>query len=616
VDADGFEDLLEFLRDSRGFDFTGYKRSSLMRRTSKRMQQLQIDSYPEYLDHLQANAEEFEVLFNTILINVTSFFRDPPTWEALAQEVVPKIVERAAGGGIRIWSAGCASGEEPFSIAMLLAQSLGRMEIAPQVKIYATDIDEEALAQARAAQYDPRAVEKVPEELRERFFDRNATRLNVRKELRRAVIFGRHNLAKDPPISRIDLLLCRNTLMYFNAPLQARILDAFHFALRRDGFLSLGKSEVMLSRTDRFEPIDLRRRIFRPVANGEVYDPHIGPVGPRTDEHRRRDDQMIYQTAFDSADFAQLVLDRERRIVTVNRTARQLFGLDDRDLGKLFQDVELSYRPVDLRSPLDRAESEHQTVGLHEVVWSTAEGETYWDVTVAPLMRRDVAIGTVIIFSDVTRYHGLEEELELARRQVQSAYEELQSTVEELETTNEELQSTNEELETTNEELQSTNEELETMNEELQSTNEELETMNDELRMRSTELNQLNFFFESVLMSLQMGVIVTDPELRVQVWNEGSVDLWGLRGEEVAGQHLMNLDFGLPVDRLRDAARLCLSGRSQRERLTIPAVNRRGRQIVCEVSVVPLSERDEVRGVIILVHHGNGAPPGGGTPAG
>jgi two-component system CheB/CheR fusion protein len=223
------------------------------------------------------------------------------------------------------------------------------------------------------------------------------------------------------------------------------------------------------------------------------------------------------------------------------------------------------------------------------------------------LSRTGDLLGMGITFVDVTDFHQLEEQLRRSQREVESAYEELQSTVEELETTNEELQSTNEELETTNEELQSTNEELETMNEELQSTNEELETMNEELRRRSLELNDVNVFFESVLLSVRVAVVVADQHLRVVVWNREAEDLWGLRGDEVQGQHLLNLDIGFPVDRLREPVRSCLSGESRRETFTTPATNRRGRPIETQVICTPLAREDGIQGVVILMEQQEGS---------
>lgn len=268
-----FEALLEYLRQRRGFDFTGYKRTSLRRRVSKRMNMVGIENFRDYLDYLEVHPDEFTNLFNTILINVTAFFRDASAWDYLAQEVIPRIVEgRAADEPIRVWSAGCASGEEAYTLAILLAEALGPEQFRHQVEIYATDVDEEALAQARQASYSPKALEPLPVELRARYFEALENRYVFRPDLRRAVTFGRHDLVQDAPISCLDLLVCRNTLMYFNAETQGRILGRFHPALNDNGFLFLGRAEMLLTRTNLFTPVDLKHRIFIRVPRVNLRD--------------------------------------------------------------------------------------------------------------------------------------------------------------------------------------------------------------------------------------------------------------------------------------------------------------------------------------------------------
>src|SRR5947208_564035 len=261
-----FELLLAHLKEARGFDFTGYKRSSLGRRVNRRMSQVGVSGYGDYLDYLEVHPEEFTALFNTVLINVTSFFRDPDAWNYLGDEVLPQLLAaKEVNSPIRVWSAGCASGEEAYSLAMLFAEILGPDEFRDRVKVYATDVDEEQLAEARQATYPEESLSALSPERKERFFEHFAGRYVFRKDLRRTVIFGRNDLVQDSPISRVDLLLCRNTLMYFNAETQARILSRFHFALAGGGVLFLGKAEMLLSHSNLFLPIDLKRRIFRKV---------------------------------------------------------------------------------------------------------------------------------------------------------------------------------------------------------------------------------------------------------------------------------------------------------------------------------------------------------------
>lgn len=260
---ESFEALLRYMRDSRGFDFTGYKRTSLMRRVRHRMGQAGYDSFEQYLDVLQASSDEFSALFNTILINVTAFFRDSEAWDYVATDVIPRMLaDRGPDDPIRVWSAGCASGQEAYSLAMLLAEALGPDGYRHRVKIYATDVDEDTLAEARAATYEGKAVESVPGHLLKRYFDPLNGRYVFNKDLRRGVIFGRNDLVKDAPISRVDLLLCRNVLMYMNAETQRNVLGRLHFALAPQGTLFLGHAEMLLSHSDRFAPMNLKHRNF------------------------------------------------------------------------------------------------------------------------------------------------------------------------------------------------------------------------------------------------------------------------------------------------------------------------------------------------------------------
>ncbi len=598
------EQLLTHLKNTRGFDFTSYKRSTLSRRIEKRLTAVGVDSYTSYCDYLEVHQDEFTHLFNSILINVTSFFRDAETFDYVRTTIVPKVIAASTSGDIRIWSAGSASGEECYSVAMLFAEALGAEPFRERVKIYATDVDEEALATARQAVYVDRQIEDVPKDLRSKYFDHQNDRWVFKKDLRRSVIFGRHDLLDDAPISRVDLLLCRNTLMYFNHEAQAKIVHRFHFALREGGFLVLGKAEMLLNFVGAFAPVDLKQRVFMKtrVDNG---------AERLLSGYPEREERMLLpgpparlrEISFDQDPTAQFVVDVKSHLLLANARARELFGLNARDLGRPLQDLEVSYRPVELRSCIDQAHDRHLVVHLREVSWPTPGGEPrYFNVQVTPIVdASDVPLGSKVIFTDVTRQHELQDELQRSRQELETAYEELQSTNEELETTNEELQSTVEELETTNEELQSTNEELETMNEELQSTNEELEAVNEELRRRGTDLSRSNVFLGGILRSVPLAVIVLDEQLQVELWNDVAADLWGLRADEVNGKHFFGLDIGLPVEQLKQPIAALMRHGDQRVDAQIDAMNRRGRQIRLHVQCVSIGSGGQGKGVIILM---------------
>jgi two-component system CheB/CheR fusion protein len=605
-----FEALLEFLKRQRGLDFTGYKRTSLERRFRRRMDTVGCPSYSDYLDYLEVHPDEYEQLFEMLLINVTEFFRDPPAWHDLQERILPDLIAaKADDEPIRVWSAGCASGQEAYTIAMVLAEVLGVDAYRERVKIYATDIDEDALTQARLAVYSAKDLESVPAELRDRYFERSDQRWAFRKDLRRTVIFGRNNLIQDAPISRLDLLVCRNTLMYFNAETQARILRHFHFALRDEGVLMLGKSEMMISHRDLFTAVDLKKRIFTKQARDSVQaraltftNGELGELPAAEDERGTRD------AALELGPDPLVIVSRSGHLTFANLPARALFQLALDDIGRPFSELPLAHRPADLAPSIEQALRERRRVAVGEVAFTPERGETRrLEISASPLLAStNTVLGVSIVFEDVTRYFALQGELEGNRRDLELAYEELQSTIDELETTNEELQSANEELQTTNEELQSTNEELETMNEELQSTNEELETINDELRERTGELNQVNEFLEAILTSLGLGVAVLDAHQRVQVWNHRAEDLWGLRRDEAVDHHFLSLDIGLPSEQLAAPLRAVLAGGQERETRTLEAINRRGRPIMLNATVLPLispssTDGNRIQGVIVLM---------------
>jgi two-component system, chemotaxis family, CheB/CheR fusion protein len=599
------ETLLEFVKRTRGFDFTGYKRSTIERRIAKRMGELGLKSYEEYVDHLELDPDEFSVLFNTILINVTGFFRDAPTWEHLASDIVPQLVaSRPPDAPLRAWCAGVASGEEAYTVAMVFASVLGESAFLDRVKIYATDVDEEALDQARQGTYAARLVEDVPPDALERFFERAGHRYTFRRDLRRTVIFGRNDLVQDAPISRIDLLVCRNTLMYFNAETQDRILRRFHFALDDDGVLLLGKSEMLITHADLFRPVDLKRRIFHKVGRPTMRDRVRVMATDLAGSASLSVSETLRAGAYDATAGGQIVIDSEGALVMANEHARRMLGLAPTDIGRPIRDLEVSFRPVELRSALQRIAEDRQPITVEAANGRTPSGrERLLDVRMTPVVSEDKLLGVAVSYADVTDLHGLRGELVESKRDLQEAHEQLQSTVEELETTNEELQSTNEELETTNEELQSTNEELETMNEELQSTNEEIETMNEELRQRTFELNDVNTFLETILTTIGLAVAVLDQRQHVQLWNGQARELWGLTAEEVEGQHLLGLDIGLPVEQLKPMLRDCLNGNHERHQVTLDAVNRRGKPVRCVVSCLPLTSLNdgEATGIIVMM---------------
>jgi len=423
---------------------------------------------------------------------------------------------------------------------------------------------------------------------------------------------------QDAPISRLDLLICRNTLMYFTAEAQGRILARFHYALNDDGFLFLGRAEMLLTHAALFVPIDLKQRLFSKVPRLELRDRLIllAQAGNNEASSQVARQLRLRELAAEAGPQAQLVVDGFGTIVLANHTARRLFEVGPGDIGRPLKDLQLSYQPADLRSPIDGVFRDRRQVVLSAVDYTLPDGTLRrFDIQIAPLLDDDGSVaGATISFVDVTQVTQLRAEVERSKQEIETAYEELQSSNEELETTNEELQSTVEELETTNEELQSSNEELETANEELETTNTELQAINTDLRQRTDEVGQLNTFLQAISGNIKLGAVVLDPNLRVRVWNEHAANLWGLRSDEVLDKAFFDLDIALPTKELRAVVRSVMRARPSQQQVIVESTTRRGRHLRCRVVVSNLPGTGQSAGVVLLMEEVKG--PKKTTPSG
>jgi two-component system CheB/CheR fusion protein len=593
-----FESLLAYLQESRGLDFRGYKRTSLRRRITLRMEAIGAEDFAAYQSHLEVHPGEFEDLLNTVLINVTSFFRDAEAWEVLKTEVIPQIIAAAEDDRpIRVWSVGCASGEEPYSIAMLFAEVLGAQAFCKRVKIYATDLDEEALRAARQATYLPRDVEGVPADLLGKYFERTHHHYVFNRDLRKCVIFGCHNVVKDAPISRIDLIVCRNLLIYLEGETQDVVLPRLHYALTTGGFLFLGKAETQLARSSLFKPVEMKHRVFVKVS--QEWRRQVGggiALGRDTRADVPVSQARLLEAVLNEAAVAYLVIDEDGVVGLANAAARHLLSVGEADIGRPFQDLPVSYRPLELRGPIEEAMRERRVIRVEHQEFNQSPNEIVrLTIEIRPLFRQDgSAYAALLSFTNTTAIYAIQRELGTTQENLEQSIEELQSANEELETTNEELQSTNEELETTNEELQSTNEELETINEESRSSSEEMESAHEELRIQAQQAVNFKTYLESVLRSMNVGVVVIDGNHLILSWNRWSESTWGLRAEEVVGTSLDALDIGFPIHLLRDDLVAVRSGRAAVTEQVLEGVDRRGRPILCRVRAAPLADDGDV----------------------
>jgi two-component system CheB/CheR fusion protein len=534
-------DLVRVLAEERAFDLRGYKSTTLERRVRRRMQQLNIKSYGEYLDHIRNDDDETGKLLDTVLINVTHFFRDVQAWEVMAKEVLPMLFSgRPPGSSFRVWSAGCATGEEAYSVAILLYEMLGPQIKDYEIKIYATDNDEGALNTARRAEYAEESLSGIRPEIREKYF--TGEPLRVVRDVRRMVIFGRSNLLTDAPISHVDLLLCRNVLIYFDAPAQAHIIRRLKYALNDGGVLFLGKSESQLKRDPEFAPINSRWRIFQRYSS---LAPELrGGFGKRTmDPNSRNKTQqelerikLYYDTVLATLEPGVLVMDSGDTIITDNEKILRLWDLSEKLVGQKLQETQLWQRCADLQKQLQAS----RATGPKTVHFDCSSSpSTVVTITIKPIMSESGAgqVGTLIYMENVTSRVTLQSTIQ----ELETTAEELQSTNEELEATNEELQSTNEELETTNEELQSTNEELETTNEELQSLNEELETTNEELSSRTRELDEVNARYSEMLERMPWPVLLVKDDGLIYMFSSAAKNLFGFASPSDHGMRLEEL---------------------------------------------------------------------------
>jgi two-component system CheB/CheR fusion protein len=531
--------LIDELANNRNLDLRGYKITTLERRIRKRMTEVNTRNYSEYLDRLRQDPREVDVLLNTILINVTEFFRDPQAWEVLHTEVLPGLLRGLKPGDtLRAWCAGCASGEEPYSLAILVSDFLGAKLGDYDIKIYATDVDEEALNMARRGEYLAERLRRVRPEWRERYFTGGA-RLRINREQRRLVIFGRSNLMADAPISHCRLIVCRNLLIYFDTATQKQILGRMHYALEPGGVLFLGKAESKLSESHLFRPLNLRWRLFQRL-DSRAETVGVPPAREAEAETPAMDKttqqlkvlQLYHHYILDMLKSGIMELDSSDVVVNHNEAALAIWSLKGTRLqGKRLQNSDIAVRCPEMVRRLEESRGKAEPVEFHCVLHSGSEGKTVHVSIRAIVSPEGERTGTLIHCDDIS----LQEKLQTTIEQLEATGEELQSANEELETTNEELQSTNEELETTNEELQSTNEELETTNEELQSLNEELENMNDELEQRTRELHEVSARYGETLRRMPWPVMLVDREQKIQLWNAAAQKLFGVSATAVVG---------------------------------------------------------------------------------
>jgi two-component system, chemotaxis family, CheB/CheR fusion protein len=622
VASSSVEAILERIRETRHFDFRNYKRATLHRRIERRMADRHCRTIADYQALLERQPGEFDALVGAMLIKVTAFFRDSDLWAEMARRILPQMLqEKRPGEEIRIWCAGCATGEEAFSIAILLAEAMGSSFQNQDIKIFGTDVDEKAVATARRGIYPRSALTDVPKNLLERYFVEEGDGYAIRKDVRRSVVFGVNNLVSDAPISRLDMVLCRNVFIYLDSGLQKRVLTRFHYALRRHGALVLGKSEMIPFAAKIFEPLDLPRRIYRKDGKREAAVAQERLVSlleqetiTRTEERQGelQTVEQFHRDVLQSMRQPLITTGLDGTILFWNSAAAVLWGRAESEVtGKKLASLSLPGLAGDLlieKTTAVREGRSERERGAGTLNRDNHAPATQLSIEVSALRDASNEInGLLYLVDDVSAFRELEAELRKSNDERQSGLEELQtlneemqSSNEELETTNEELQSANEELQTTNEELQSSNEELETTNEELQSTNAELDATNRELAHRTDEMNTITFVQRTIIRSLSAAVIVLEESGKVKMWNLAAERLLGVTEEEAVGQSLWTLHVPAlgrtTIQRIRKSLQQNASLRVEQIEYELPA----GARGTASVAAVPIIDGGKVLGSVIL----------------
>jgi two-component system CheB/CheR fusion protein len=580
VEAEG--DLLKkvfiLLRAATGVDFTFYKHSTIKRRIARRMVVLKLDRLGSYLDYLQKNPDEVQRLYDDLLITVTGFFREPDTFEALKQTVFPKIIEdRSAENPIRIWVPGCSTGEEAYSLAIILLEFLDSARVKPPLQIFATDINEKAVEKARHGVYAENIAADVSTTRLARFFTQTETGYQVKKFIRDTCIFAKHDVTRDPPFSKIDIISCRNLLIYLGSILQEKVIPTFHYALRPNGFLLLGASETVGSFTDLFAAVDAKRKIYmRKAAPTRVpfeftpaeYLPTKiepgGALGKRQAAVKEFDAQKeADRIVLNRYGPPGVVVNEDMEILQFRgHTGPFLEPAPGRASLNLL-DMARAGLGLELRTAIHKARQTELPFSKSDI--KIKSDDTYVDINlhVTPIKTPLDQYNFLVLFEQVTPAEApkaetrakaakrlpsepAREESERLKQELGETKEYLRRMIEEKEASNEELRAANEEIQSSNEELQSINEELETAKEELQSTNEELTTVNDELQKRNVDLSQANDDLSNLFASANIPTVMLSRDLSVRRLTPATEKTLNIVPADI-GRHLKDIKLKIDV---------------------------------------------------------------------
>jgi two-component system CheB/CheR fusion protein len=632
-------EIYAILHSHTGHDFSGYKTKTFLRRVRRRMQIGQLKSLSGYIELLRANHVEVMNLFRDLLINVTNFFRDPDAFALLESIVIPRLFEgKSASDTVRVWVPGCATGEEVYSLGILMREHMDTLSIVPRVQIFATDIDDAALSVARAARYPSTLLDGVSPERRQRFFASDGDSFVLGNDVRELCIFSPHSVIKDPPFSRMDLVSCRNLLIYLGPEIQNRVIPIFHYSLKPGAYLFLGTSEGIGQQGDLFVTIDKKQRIFQArehvsprsrlpllISEGRSASAASEQREGRSGEHRYPLRLSVEGQVLERFAPPHVVVNAEGDVVYYSpRTGRYLEAPQGAPSRHLLTMARRGLR-LDLRAALREVTTTRNSVTRDNIVVDSDDDRVQLvSITVEPIGNRGSgeqlylvvfeSIGPSRARSDADRDERDAGETSGLERELRETRERLQSTIEEYETALEEVKSSNEELVSVNEEAQSTNEELEASKEEMQSLNEELNTINAELSGKVEELDRVNSDLKNIFESTDIATIFLDQDLIIRTFTPAASAFFSLRAADV-GRPLSELSSQLDYPEMSSQIRNVFDtgeaivhhlardtrGRYHMLRLT-PYRDKSGRiqgVVVTLVDVTPLAEAEEHHKVLI-----------------
>lgn len=613
-----FPEIFSMLRDKYGIDFAFYKPTTVGRRIQRRISLNSFSKVDDYIEKLKKEPEELSLLYHDLLIGVTKFFRDKEAFDTLAENVIDKLVQQTTTEeGIRIWDAGCATGEETYSLAILLHEAITEKKLPMNIKIFATDVHRESIDTAANGLYSSESVENISDQRLARYFLKKNDKYQIQPELRQMIVFAEHNIVNDPPFTKIDLITCRNLLIYFQPIAQKKVLSLFHFSLKPQGYMFLGPSETLGELENGFDTIDHHWKIFHKTKDVLLPRSVRFPLGPSLDVQKLSAPATTRNTGISDLRLAKaydallskhvppslLVNERHELIHTFGNAADYLRQSSGRATLNILSMVEGDLR-IALAAAMQRAAKEKSNVTYKGIRQQTTQGEKHLMLTVEPLsIKSSDSTYLLISIEEVKPIKPIKEKTDQhsfnagqeSQHRIEDLEEELQYTREHLQAAIEELETSNEELQASNEELLASNEELQSTNEELHSVNEELYTVNGEYERKIHELTQMTNDMDNLLRSTEIGTLFLDRNLRIRKFTPAIADSFQLLPQDI-GRPIEHISYNVNNGEkmLSDITEVLNTGQSSEKEVQ----NRNGRWYLKRVFPY-LNEHKEIQGVVI-----------------